>query len=417
MGIAGGPNLNQDGLIFMYDVLDQDNSYKGEPATNYHDYDKSVMNQTGFNNWSCYDGSPPYHTWGTNQSRTFVTIPGPDGKDTPAMLYYNFNGGFYGPTDWGGIPAAICTTGNKITIQAWVKAADAASVGLVVSPYTYFNLNNGGVEATATNWTLTENWQLISHTHTMGSSGTNNNATLYFFTSNGFTSPVRMYLTKTAILSGKGHAVQWLPGGTTRSSTQGLLDVVGTTQINISNVSFDANAQITFDGSNDYINIGSGTGINQFSGNFTISLWAMRTAGGNYGNLIGDYYTNSTGTTGEWQIMMGPSSQLTLYKVGSGYIISNIASGFSNNTWINVVVTRLGNLVTMYANSNVIATGSDSTSYGTVTGNLNIGIDGNNSSEPFPGNIASISIYKNRALSAQEVLQNYNATKSRFSLK
>jgi hypothetical protein len=115
--------------------------------------------------------------------------------------------------------------------------------------------------------------------------------------------------------------------------------------------------------------------------------------------------------------MMGPSSELNLYKVGSGYIISNIASGFSNNTWINVVATRLGNSVTMYANSNVIATGSDSTSYGTVTGNLNIGIDGNNSSEPFPGNINSISIYKNRALSAQEVLQNYNATKSRFNLK
>jgi hypothetical protein len=250
----------------------------------------------------------------------------------------------------------------------------------------------------------------------MGSSGTNNNATLYFFTSNG-SSPVKMYLTKTAVLSGKGHAVQWLPGGTTRSATQGLLDVVGTNQINISNVSFDANAQIVFDGSNDYINIGVGTGINQFSGDFTISLWAKRTAGGNYGNLIGDYYTNSTGTTGEWQIMMGPSSELNLYKVGSGYIISNIASGFSNNTWINVVATRLGNSVTMYANSNVIATGSDSTSYGTVTGNLNIGIDGNNSSEPFPGNINSISIYKNRALSAQEVLQNYNATKSRFNLK
>jgi hypothetical protein len=115
--------------------------------------------------------------------------------------------------------------------------------------------------------------------------------------------------------------------------------------------------------------------------------------------------------------MMGPSSELNLYKVGPGYIISNIASGFSNNTWINVVATRLGSLVTMYANSNVIATGSDSTSYGTVTGNLNIGIDGNNSSEPFPGSIANISIYKNRALTAQEVLQNYNATKSRFRLK
>jgi hypothetical protein len=170
-----------------------------------------------------------------------------------------------------------------------------------------------------------------------------------------------------------------------------------------------------FDGTNDYISIGSGTGINQFSGDFTISLWAMRTAGGAYGNLIGDYYTNSTVTTGEWQIMMGPSSELNFYKVGPGYIIGGTSSGFSNNTWINVVVTRSGNLVTMYANSNAIATGTDSTSYGTVTGNLNIGIDGNNSSEPLPGKISKIELY-NRALTAQEVRQNYQQYKTRFNL-
>jgi len=172
---------------------------------------------------------------------------------------------------------------------------------------------------------------------------------------------------------------------------------------------------IIFDGTDDYINIGVGTGLNQFSGDFTISLWAMRTGGGSYGNLIGDYFTNSTATTGEWQLMMGPNSQFNFYKVGPGYIIGNTASGFSNYTWINVVVTRSGTAVTMYANGNVIATGTDSTSYGTVTGNLNIGIDGNNTSEPFPGKIANIQIY-NAALTSTEVRQNFNRYKSRFNL-
>jgi hypothetical protein len=170
-----------------------------------------------------------------------------------------------------------------------------------------------------------------------------------------------------------------------------------------------------FDGTDDYINIGAGTGLNQFSGDFTISLWAMRTAGGSYGNLIGDYYTNSTATTGEWQLMMGPNSEFNFYKVGPGYVINNVASGFSNYTWINVVVTRIGTAVTMYANGNIIATGTDSTSYGTVTGNLNIGIDGNNSSEPFPGKIANIQILQT-ALTTAEVKQNYNQYKSRFNL-
>jgi hypothetical protein len=46
-----------------------------------------------------------------------------------------------------------------------------------------------------------------------------------------------------------------------------------------------------------------------------------------------------------------------------------------------------------------------------------IGVDANTSSglNPMTGNIASVQIY-NRALSASEVLQNYNATKSRFGI-
>jgi hypothetical protein len=225
--------------------------------------------------------------------------------------------------------------------------------------------------------------------------------------------PVSTYYLANLQIEQKSNPTQFING--TRSATQGLLPLIGNSTINLTNVSFDSSAKIVFDGTNDYINIGVGTGINQFSGDFTVSLWAMRTAGGNYGNLIGDYYTNSTQTTGEWQIMMGPSSELNLYKVGPGYVINNIASGFSNNTWINVVVTRSGNLVTMYANSNAIATGTDSTSYGTVTGNLNIGIDGNNSSEPFPGKIDKVEIY-NRALTSQEVKQNYQQYKTRFNL-
>ena len=141
----------------------------------------------------------------------------------------------------------------------------------------------------------------------------------------------------------------------------------------------------------------------------------MRTGGGSYGNLIGDYFTNSTATTGEWQLMMGPNSEFNFYKVGPGYVISSVSSGFSNYTWINVVVTRIGSAITMYANGNVIATGTDSTSYGTVTGNLNIGIDGNNSSEPFPGKIANVQIY-NIGLTTSEVKQNYNKYKTRFNL-
>jgi hypothetical protein len=176
----------------------------------------------------------------------------------------------------------------------------------------------------------------------------------------------------------------------------------------------DNMGSLVFDGVNDYINLGVGTGLNIFNSDFTIAMWVMRTGGGNYGNLIGDYYTNSVSTNLEWQIMMGPNSEFNLYKHGTGYVIPNTSSGVGNNNWINLVVSRIGSYIVMYVNGKIIATATDGTIYGTTTGNLNIGIDGNNREEPFLGKIANLKIYKNYGFNITDVSQYYNATKSRF---
>jgi hypothetical protein len=171
-----------------------------------------------------------------------------------------------------------------------------------------------------------------------------------------------------------------------------------------------------FFASNKYIKLGNNTTINQFTGNFTISLWVMAMAeNSNYGNLIGDYYTFGVATTNEWQIMMNNSSTaLNVYRHGTGYIINNTASGFLANTWINVVLTRVGSTVTLYANNAVIGTASNSSVFGSATGSVNIGIDGNNSAEPFSGLISNVLIYQ-RGLSPTEVAANYEAQKSKFA--
>ena len=174
---------------------------------------------------------------------------------------------------------------------------------------------------------------------------------------------------------------------------------------------------IVFDGSDDYINIGIDKSCNRFTGDFAVSAWVNRSnTGGTWGNIIGDYYTNSTGNALEWQLMIDSTARLFLYNVTNGYVISPIASGFSANTWINVVVTRIGSTINLYANTNLVTSVTNTTTFGSATGNLNIGIDGNNASEPFTGKIAGVMIYKNKGLTATEVSQNYNSTKSRFGL-
>lgn len=173
---------------------------------------------------------------------------------------------------------------------------------------------------------------------------------------------------------------------------------------------------VVFDGTNDYVSIGINKSCNVFTGNFTISAWAYRVGGVSYGNIIGDYYTNNTFAANEWQIMMGPDGQFNLYNNTGGYIISN-TSAYGTNVWINVCVSRISSTITMYVNGSSVSTSTNSTTFGTATGNLNIGIDGNNSAEPLNGRIANVLIYKNKGLTASEVLQNYNAQKSRFGLK
>jgi hypothetical protein len=174
---------------------------------------------------------------------------------------------------------------------------------------------------------------------------------------------------------------------------------------------------IVFDGTNDYVNIGVNKSCNRFTGDFAVSVWVNRTnAGVQWGNIIGDYFTNNTQNALEWQLMISNTAQLFVYNVTNGYVVNPIASGFNAGTWINVVLTRIGSTLSLYANSNFITSVTNTTTFGSATGNLNIGVDGNNSAEPLTGKIANVMIYKNKGLTLSEVSQNYNAQKSRFGL-
>lgn len=176
-----------------------------------------------------------------------------------------------------------------------------------------------------------------------------------------------------------------------------------------------------FDASNDYVALGTGTTINVFTGDLTISVWAKRPQSGPFATtIIGDWYTNSVGTTDQWQLQYGSNNGgtvTTLYVyVEPNYLFLNTSTGIAINNWVNCVVSRIGSTVTLYANGTSLGTATNSRTWGTSAGNMNIGIDGNNSSEPYNGNIANVLLYKGKGLTSTEVLNNYNAIKSRFGL-
>jgi hypothetical protein len=170
---------------------------------------------------------------------------------------------------------------------------------------------------------------------------------------------------------------------------------------------------IVFDGTNDYVSI-----LNNTTVSFTIGCWINTTA---------TSYTGTQGYEGNgivWSDVGGVANDFVLsilnnkasWFTGDNTTTINSTTTINTGAWFYITVVKNGSNSTkeLFINSISESTGTSGTS--TLTANPNIAIGGNTlDSKYFSGKIAQVQIY-NRALSAQEVLQNYNATKSRFNL-
>jgi hypothetical protein len=186
---------------------------------------------------------------------------------------------------------------------------------------------------------------------------------------------------------------------------------------------------LTFDGNNDYAYILSPSPL---SGTklFSFEIWVNFTSiTGDFGgiNKVAWLFAGGTGTGSgqpEFGVLSANNSSFTpdtifLGRGGGGATGScgaAVSSLISNGTWNQIVLTRTSsNSQVIYLNATQIGIGNVSTSFsdgqtdfGAIHGNL--AYDGY-----LNGRISNIKIY-NRALTAAEVKQNYDALKGRFGL-
>ena len=169
---------------------------------------------------------------------------------------------------------------------------------------------------------------------------------------------------------------------------------------------------IVFDGSNDVCQVPYYVPTNS---SFTVSIWMQ-----NYSNNNGQYVSQLNDSVA-WD-------GFAIYNNGSGvrfallkdyysaiHLFLDSGSSIALNTWYNIVCLYNQTQGIIYINGSLSNSASytggfDATSY------WNLGV-GNRTTEgaPMNGKIASVQIY-NRALSASEVLSNWNAMKGRFGL-
>ena len=163
-------------------------------------------------------------------------------------------------------------------------------------------------------------------------------------------------------------------------------------------------SSIVFDGTNDFVGLGN---ILNLTTNLSISAWC------NISNLTGSqnifakpsqYWLHKELDTNKFRFKI---EAFTRYEVEANLPLST-------STWYNLVGTYDRSTMKIYINGNFYNSTSISVTIQTTVSSLNVG-GWSNGADPFNGNIAIAQIY-NRALSDQEILQNYNAQKSRFGL-
>jgi hypothetical protein len=166
-----------------------------------------------------------------------------------------------------------------------------------------------------------------------------------------------------------------------------------------------------FDGVNDYGRLSANNGL-QPSPELTLEVWFK--SSGNNSKIQGLLYLNyGTGlrleTNGAIHTRVNSADSLQQFTTTSTYF---------NNLWNQVILTINSNTAVLYVNSTLVDQYSivydGSSPYNTSIGG--VGVDPNVlANRGFYGNLSIARVY-NKVLSLPEILQNYNATKTRFGL-
>lgn len=420
MAVANGfGKVVTSGSVFMYDTGDTVNSYRGEPTINY---------VNTHNSWDPLDlytwaSSGNTSTWSRDPSALLSPVKGiplkevSSGTDSYSATYYG--------TYWN---LAAASSGQTWTVSVYAKAAAGTNLQIWI-----FGANSSGayVELDAWSFTATGDWQRISGTRTLTSGATVAVQSRVATATNGAT-----VWWDGLQMEQNSHITPFTIG--TRSSTQGLLPIVGNSTINLSTVSFDSNAQIIFDGTDDTIDTGIPLTDLPALSNFSIECivkidsYPSSTPPNGYGAtyrcgvLVGAtyycgtalyWYGNSSGTVCNiYAYIRGADSYRTAgeYNLTPGryhhLILTNDYTNGSINLYANGILNGSAATATQEYNSGLTPT----------AGNIGISkaqVDGGGTAvySNFLGQLPITKIYK-RALSAAEVRQNYNKYKSRFNL-
>jgi hypothetical protein len=408
-----GKIAGADALVFAYDTGDTRNSYKGKPATNL----LTTISK------------------GNTNTPLFRIIPGQEVKNVPGMgkrtveyvdIYNDFNGGSGNccpaPMFFGDFTVSPSTV---YTYQIVYKTA----TGYAHPNYMYHYEYNGGTYVTEYGlWNsgriqdLGNGWK-----HAWGTFTSNASTNRFICSLFHYEYATQNRIEVAGVMLTQGNSIipppQFLSVNTTRSATQGLLDLTGNSSIDLINAGFDSNAQLDFDGTSDVIYSPQLPVLDSFSLEVIIKPDAL-TGWILYRNNSMNYTDNDDNFT------FGFSSNKLYghveYNPSGADVSVNSTTTLSIGQHAHSIYTydNASKTLKIYVNGvlegTTVHTG-DSYPYRS-TQKMSIGADGGSNHGGIGGNkyfyngkIPVVKVY-NRALTAAEVANNYNHYKERFNI-
>ena len=412
MSISSGPDIAaNDGLVFNYDMGNTQKSWKGAPTTNLHPI-------SGFNTWPTqtlhfWNGT----SWVVDGTYTDPGVPGPAGtylgivrKYTSGALSATWSGNSYAYI----LKTAPMTAGQSYAMSAYTYLSSDCNIDGMHSSIegaTVSALSGGYV--TSYNMSQKGSWQRQG---LQGTASGNVNFIIAYPNKVGVTNGV---FTGYILVGGAQVEFGTFPTPYTdnsRSTTQAIIDLTGTNTVTTTSLTYASDNTFSYNGVANYLTIS--TFVNKPTTAITVESWIKPTKSTLTGTIRGASIsaTNSMYIGIIDSIDGGLTHALHWANQTSINRVYSWNGNVPNNAWSHIVGTYDGTIMRAYLNGVQIFSAAQSGTIpdatyvlGTYGGTLTDGVHN------FQGILPTSSIY-NRALSAAEVQQNFNALRGRFGI-
>ncbi len=415
MAFSRGPKIITEGLVVNLDVGNI-KSFKGVSTTNLL---TNITYNLGTNDTSLYK---------TNYGTEVVNIPKIQGSRVSnyCNIYNDYNGGsgVCCPAIFNFGDFSISTGGGPYTYQIIYRTTTGYNNTNYMYRYEYNNttyIKEGGMLSNTRIENLGDGW-----VHAWGTfvpdPNTNRLVTYLFHYEYALQNKVEVAAVSLTQGASVHNPNNLLPLDTRREPNECLFDnSLKKIKVKLMNgvgssrsITSEARELLTFDGVNDYVDLGNASNF-LYNGVVSINVWVLSTVIGSYKKILftGDAGTN---TIRGLYFSLGPAPYYVYFGVTTenGQNSANAYPvNIQTNKWVNICGTFDGLNIKLYINGELVGTQP-------LTGSINsqgIGrISGyDNNAESWSGAIEQFQAY-DRALSANEVKQNYNALKGRYGV-